>query len=108
MMKELVIITPELKPGAGGVADYTLRLLENWPPLENLSLLVPKGGFTETETRKYRTGQMGSDRNSILKQLPSAGGGKILLQYSAYGFDPLGYPRDLIRALIDWKEGAAG
>jgi hypothetical protein len=39
--------------------------------------------------------------------LPTAGG-KVLLQYSAYGFDRLGYPRQLIRALLDWKNNRRG
>ena len=44
----------------------------------------------------------------VAKYGPPPGGGKILLQYSAYGFDRLGYPRDLIRALLEWKEHAGG
>jgi hypothetical protein len=104
-MNEFVIITPEFSNG-GGVGDYTLRLLENWPRLENLTLLVAKG-LGESAQRNYQVRQLGSDRAAILKQLP-AGGGKILLQYSAYGFDRLGYPRDLIRALLEWKEHARG
>jgi hypothetical protein len=83
---DIVVIAPEATAGAGGVADYTLRLLEYFPDREQVLLLVPP---------------------LDLKQLPSAGG-KVLVQYSAYGFDYLGYPRDLIRGLIDWKRKTHG
>jgi glycosyltransferase involved in cell wall biosynthesis len=86
MSEQLVIVTPESTPGAGGVGDYTLRLLENLPAPEKIALLVPPIAFDE---------------------LPTSGG-KLLVQYSAYGFDPFGYPRDLIRALIDWKTRTGG
>ena len=36
------------------------------------------------------------------------GVGRVLVQYSAYGFDHHGYPRKLIRALIDWKTKTGG
>src|SRR5437762_14123436 len=104
-MSELLIITPEFSDG-GGVGDYTLHLLENWPRLENLTLLVAKD-LGQGGRRNYQVKRLGSDRGAILKQLPP-GGGKILLQYSAYGFDGLGYSRDLIRGLLEWNEPGGG
>jgi hypothetical protein len=83
---DLVIIAPEAVRGSGGLADYTLRLLENLPGGENLRVLVP---------------------SEHAPQVPQSAG-KILVQYSAYGFDALGYPRDLIQALIDWKNKTPG
>jgi hypothetical protein len=94
MTDEIVIISPESTPGAGGVGDYTLKLLAHWPSLPNLRLLTPKVS-------------RGRGTDAILKQLPATSG-KMLVQYSAYGFDRAGYPRDLIRALIDWKTKAGG
>ena len=32
----------------------------------------------------------------------------MLVQYSAYGFDRYGYPRWLIKALLDWKKESQG
>jgi glycosyltransferase involved in cell wall biosynthesis len=86
MNDEVVIVTPELPPAVGGVADYTQRLNEAWPDKENLQVLVP--------------------RNAMEELLP--GVGRVLVQYSAYGFDHHGYPRKLIRALIDWKTKTGG
>jgi glycosyltransferase involved in cell wall biosynthesis len=83
--ERVFVITPELTPGAGGVGDHTLRLLENLPGRENIRLLVTSGH---------------------LKELPADG--KVFVQYSAYGFDRLGYPRKLIQALIDWKKRSRG
>jgi hypothetical protein len=86
---EIVIIAPESTPGAGGVGDYTLKLLEHWPSVPNLRVARVE------------------DESSISKQLPS-GAGKVIVQYSAYGFNRTGYPHSLIRALIDWKSKARG
>jgi len=86
MNDEVVIVTPELPPAVGGVADYTQRLIEAWPDKENLQVLVPENATEELSPR----------------------GGRVLVQYSAYGFDHHGYPRKLIRALIDWKIKTGG
>jgi hypothetical protein len=86
MNDEVFIITPELPPAAGGVADYTQRLVEAWPGKENLQVLVPKNAANEL----------------------TLSAGKMLVQYSAYGFDHHGYPRKLIRVLIDWKNKTGG
>jgi hypothetical protein len=83
---DLAIIAPEAEPQTGGLADYTLRLLENLPGGQNFRVLVP---------------------SEHVPQVPP-NVGKILVQYSAYGFHPLGYPRDLIQALIDWKNKTRG
>jgi hypothetical protein len=83
---EIIIVTPELSTGAGGVSDYTQRLIGSWPGKESLRVLVPGNADGE---------------------LPSSGG-KVLVQYSAYGFDHHGYPKKLIRALADWKMKTGG
>jgi hypothetical protein len=90
MNDEVVIITPELAPGAGGVADYTLRLVEEWGDRVAPRFVLPND----------------IERN-LRDKLPSSGG-KILLQYSAYGFNRLGYPRRLLRTLTDWKKTTGG
>lgn len=104
MSGEVVVITPEVS--TGGVGDYTLRFLENWPKTANVTILSPQGDLTNLSL-PYRLGNLSSDPAAILEQLP-AHNGKVLVQYSAYGFDRLGYPRKLIRALIDWKKKTRG
>lgn len=86
MSDEIIVITPELSAGVGGVADFTQRLIEAWPGNESLRVLVPGNAAPE---------------------IPS-NSGKVLVQYSAYGFDRHGYPKKLIRALIDWKMKTGG
>lgn len=86
MSDEIIMVTPELSAGVGGVADYTHRLMEAWPRREGLRVLVP---------------------GNAAPDLPSSGG-KVLVQYSAYGFDHHGYPKGLIRALIDWRMKTGG
>ncbi len=104
MNDEVVVITPELS--AGGVGDYTQRLLENWPKTVNVKILSPRSAPAGIPF-PYGLEKLSSDPPAILKQLP-AGGGKVLVQYSAYGFDRLGYPRKLIRALTAWKRKTRG
>ena len=86
MSDEIIAITPELSAGIGGVADYTQRLIDVWPGNERLRVLVP---------------------GNAAPALPSSGG-KVLVQYSAYGFDHHGYPKKLIRALVDWRNKTGG
>lgn len=85
MNKQVVIVTPELRPATGGLADYTQRLIDAWAGNQTPHVLVP---------------------HNVADELPP--GGNVLVQYSAYGFDQHGYPGKLIRALIDWKEKTGG
>lgn len=86
MKDKVTIITPEAESGTGGVADHTLRLVEHLSRIGEISVIVPP---------------------ITVDRLP-AGAGKVLLQYSAYGFDRLGFPRELIRNLIEWKRKTHG
>jgi len=104
---EVVIITPELSPAGGGVGDYTLRILDTWPNASKLTVLVAQGHSLSASSLPYRVGELGSDPTLILEQLPGHGG-KVLVQYSAYGFDRFGYPGKLLRALLDWKGKTGG
>ncbi|HEV3409946.1 MAG TPA: hypothetical protein VG095_06615, partial [Chthoniobacterales bacterium] len=83
MRGEVVVITPEVQAGMGGLADYTLRLVDEWGPRAQVRFLVPT-------------------QESLPGGLPGSGG-KVLLQYSAYGYDRFGYPRSLLRSLIKWR-----
>ena len=105
MTDETVIISPEL---SGGVGDYTRRLLENLPRIAGLRLIVPKiGNRPANSFEQYPVEETDSTARDLREKLP-ASGGKVLVQYSAYGFDRFGYPRWLIKALLDWKKESQG
>lgn len=103
MSNEVVIICPELATGSGGLADYTRRVVEQWNgkfklrfilPVPEDSIVVPPSEFAVDVIERKRA--------ALREKLPACGG-KILLQYSAYGFDRFGYPRWLLQTLVDWK-----
>jgi len=104
MTDEVMIIVPELAPASGGVGDYTLRVLENWPNASDLKVLVAQA---DPVSLGYRVVRLGEDDAAIEAQLPKHRG-KVLVQYSAYGFDRHGFPGKLIRALVDWKQATGG
>lgn len=100
MKDEVIVITPEIQPGEGGLADHTRHLLEEWN-LPRVRVLVPRPKAAAPAE------VMGSNAAALFRQLP-ARGGRVFLQYSAYGFNHWGYPRWLLRALFDWKLASAG
>jgi hypothetical protein len=105
VIDETAIISPEL---SGGVGDYTGRLLENLPRIEGLRLIVPKiGNRPASSFGQYPVEETDSTAQGLREKLP-ARGGKVLVQYSAYGFDRFGYPHWLIKALLDWKKEPGG
>ena len=106
MTAEFAIITPEITAGSGGVADHTLALLRQWGPIEQLTVLVASPGRLPTGV-SAKVQPLAKSYSDIVSQLPP-NGGKVFVQYSAYGYDPLGYPRELIRALIEWKRRTGG
>ena len=102
---ETVIITPEL---SGGVGDYTGKLLGHLPRIAGLRLIIPKiGNRPPASFEEYPVEETGSTVRDLRAKLP-ARGGKVLVQYSAYGFDRFGCPRWLIKALLDWKKESQG
>jgi hypothetical protein len=103
---ETVVICPELE--AGGVGDYTRRLLESLPRVAGLRLVIPKIGNRPARVfEQYPVEEADGTARDLRARLP-ARGGKVLVQYSAYGFDRFGYPRWLIKALLDWKGESPG
>jgi hypothetical protein len=102
---EIVIICPELI--SGGVGDYTRRLLENLPRIPDLRLIVPKAGNRRvTSFEQYPVEETASTARDLRDRLPAQG--RVLVQYSAYGFGRHGYPRWLIKALLEWKKKSRG
>jgi len=100
--EETVIISPEL--AAGGVGDYTRRLLENLPGMPGLRLIVPKVGNRPVHSfEQHPVEEIDATIRDLRDRLPTRGG-KVFVQYSAYGFDRHGYPRWLIKALLEWKK----
>jgi len=103
---DLVIVTPEAAPGAGGVADHTLALLKHWGRVSNFHLLVSKPA-PEVAGQGAAVEPLGRTSTEIMVQLPKTNG-TVFVQYSAYGYNRFGYPRELIRALVDWKKKSGG
>ena len=101
MSGDLVIITPEFAPGSGGVGDYTQRVVEQWPAITPRFLVSCDARSTDSP----RVQQLDRDARAIRELPPDA---RVLLQYSAYGFDRFGCPRALLRALADWRRGSRG
>src|SRR4051812_253715 len=106
MASDLVIITPELSAGSGGVADHTRALLRYWSH-GPVNLVLTANSVTANDSVPAEVIQLAKTASSILEQLP-ANNGKVFVQYSAYGFNRLGYPRELINALITWKKRTGG
>lgn len=106
MSDEIVVICPEAAPGSDGLADYTARVVEQWGGRWPVRLLVPQTAEVSPDREQVVT-KVEMRRRALLGKLPTSGG-KVLLQYSAYGFDRIGYPRQLIQALIDWKQQSGG
>lgn len=99
-----MVVSPELRAGAGGLADYTRRLVEQWPNEWNLRFLIPENSEPVDDSRVET---MARNARALRQKLPRAGG-RVLLQYSAYGFDRVGYPRWLLRELTNWKKNSNG
>jgi hypothetical protein len=102
---EFVIITPEISRGSGGLADHTAALLRRWQPAGPVTVIAAESAASGESS--WNVKQLGSDYRGILDQLPAVDG-TIFVQYSAYGFNRLGYPRDLLRALTDWRTRTTG
>jgi hypothetical protein len=95
MTRDVIVITPELSPGRGGVGDYTLRVLEEWHGIRP-RCLVANPDAAPSDHAVEQLGDAGA-----LRDLPDSA--NVLLQYSAYGFHPYGYPRALLHALREWR-----
>ena len=108
MTNRCLIIVPELPPAIGGVSDYTAALVQHWPSPPQLRFLVAhRDEGDPSEFLGFSVEKIARDSNALSKQL-TAQERSVLLQYSAYGFDPRGFPRQLIRALLRWKRTTGG
>lgn len=107
MSDDVIIISPEIYPGAGGLADYSLRVVEQWHGRVPVRFIIParEDQFSDGPARSVEV--VARSTEAMLAKLP-ASGGAVLLQYSAYGFDQYGYPRWLLRAVADWKRHSGG
>lgn len=108
MSARVVIISPELPPVCGGLADYTRIVASYWPPNADLQFIVPRqANISYPDLLDHPVNEVSRDARDLTSHLPS-GDGSVLLHYSAYGYDRLGYPRWLIFSLIEWKQKTRG
>ncbi|MDB6147016.1 MAG: hypothetical protein JWO45_680, partial [Spartobacteria bacterium] len=107
MTDAVTIISPELRPGKGGVGDHTLRLLEAWRSTGSFKVVVPLQGLEVNPSLSIPIEPLAAEATDVVRQLPRRGG-SVLVQYSAYGFDSRGYPHRLIQTLLDWKKHNSG
>ena len=101
MATDVVVICPELSPGSGGVGDYTLRIVEEWHGIRPRFLVAN----LHDEATGHRAERLDTSARAVRELSADA---NVLLQYSAYGFHPFGYPLALLRALGDWKRSSQG
>jgi hypothetical protein len=99
----LCLLTPRLPPKIDGVGDYSFRLWKSWPdPSEQWKFLVLESA---DESRNALRGApvraVHKSKSSLQQELKDEG--KLLLQYSLYGYDRNGAPEWLIAALTEWK-----
>ena len=85
------------------VADYTRRVVEEWRGRWPVRFLIPGGAAAGGD--RFET--IARSGRALREKLPESGG-RVLLQYSAYGFDRVGYPRWLLRELVNWKQKSGG
>lgn len=104
-MDEIVIVSPELS--SGGIGDYTRRLLDHLPPFPGLRVIVLKNKNTPAALMRCKAEEIDARVDGLRERLPGRGG-KVFVQYSGYGFHRFGYPRWLIKALLDWKKESHG
>jgi hypothetical protein len=104
---EIIVISPEIEPGAGGLADYTLRVVEQWRSRARVCFILPKAAAGASPASREDVELIERSAEDLLANLPESGG-RVLLQYSAYGFDHFGYPRWLLRSLGDWRQKSGG
>ena len=104
-MNEAVIIAPELN---GGVGDHTRQLLKHLPPIKGLRVIVPKRGSRAPRFFEQYSVEETEERSRDIGNLLPDSGGKVLLQYSAYGYNQFGYPHWLIKGLRRWKDRSNG
>lgn len=92
------IITPEIEPESGGVADYTIRVVEEWGQQVRVLSSRMVTSFPSLMTVEPLP-TTDSEISSLLERSD-----RVLLQYSGYGFSQTGFPRALLTALRHWKE----
>lgn len=102
-MRAFGVLSPELPPALGGVADYAGRLAEYWPGPAPRLWWVAAGAAA--------TAELWPDRKVRLWGAEPSGLGEVeclLVNYTQYGYEGTGIPWRLVLGLRRWRRGGAG
>ncbi|HEX8678388.1 MAG TPA: hypothetical protein VF683_00385, partial [Chthoniobacterales bacterium] len=102
----MTVVIPEATRGAGGLADYALRVAEEWGSGVARTFVTPESEAS-SEASPFPLRRIACSAEALRAALP-AEAGRVLLHYSAYGFDAWGYPRWLLHEIGRWKQQAGG
>ena len=120
----LVVLAPNFPPAICGVGDYTANLLRAWPRDDGrefrclLRPVLPHPSATRARFLPLPHATAGEGvpirdviprRGPLLETLFAMGPCDLLVQYSAYGYDPrLGCPAGFCDALTAWAAAGRG
>ena len=100
MIRHIHMVTPELPPRAGGVADYAARLAEHWPEGKLSEWWVAAGAVAAVQAHPAWT----------VKTVPVDASGKrwpetgtLFVHYTQYGYAGGGIPWRLVVGLRRWR-----
>lgn len=105
----IVVVAPQLPPITCGVGDYTFNLTSAWSNTSEFHYLVAHGAAqSKAQYPNFSINAFDCNKESFLTKLAELSPSHLLIQYSGYGFHPLGCPVWLADALTNWRRQKNG